>query len=88
MGIKESNICSICEENKDSVNHMLLDCPITSQLWSSIEEWITELGFPIITLTNKIVILGYHEKPLSINSIILLTKKVIYNAMKLGKKHM
>ena len=38
MGIKESNICSICEENEDSVNHMLLDCPITSQLWSSIEE--------------------------------------------------
>ena len=78
--IKESNICSICGENEDSANHMSLDCPITSQLWSSIEERITKLGFLNITLTNKMIILGFHEKPLGTNSIILLRKMVTYNA--------
>ena len=38
-------------------------------------------------LTNNRIILGDLENALSINSIILLTKKVIYNAMKNEKKH-
>ena len=67
---------------------MSLDCPITSQLWSSIEERRTKLGFLNISLTNKMTILGFYEKPLGTNSIILLRKMVTYNAKKLGKKHM
>ena len=45
---------------------------------------MTELGVNV-TLTDDTIILGYHEKPLGINSIIVLAKKVIYNAMKSGK---
>ena len=83
MGIKESGICSICEESEDSFNHMLYYCLISRQLWSTIEEWISEQGFPTVILTGETIILGYDEKPLGINSMHLITKKVIYNAKKL-----
>ena len=72
MGIKDSATCLMCEEDKDSVNHMLLKCTNSIQLWSSIENWISDLGFPNVTLPDETIILGYHEKPLGINSIILI----------------
>ena len=55
------------------------------QLWSSIEEWIMiiELSFQNFVQTNKIIILGDNENPLGIDCILVLAKKVIFNAMKI-----
>ena len=64
---------------------MVLKCNNSIQLWSSIENWISDLGFPNVTLTDETIILGYHEKPLGI--IILIAKKIIYNAKQLEKTH-
>ena len=50
-----------------------------------VRNWIEELGMLDYHLTNNRIILGDLENALSINSIILLTKKVIYNAMKKEK---
>ena len=49
-------------------------------------EWIIELGFPNFVLSDKIIMIRDNENALGINSIILLTKKVIYNAMKKEKQ--
>ena len=68
------------EEDEDSVKLILLKRTNSIQLWSSIENWISDLGFPNGILTDDTTILGYHEKPLGINSIILIAKKIIYNA--------
>ena len=44
--------------------------------------WIIELGMENYHLSDSRIILGDLENALSINKIILMTKKVIYNAMK------
>ena len=75
MGIKNSPNCSLCRIELDSVEHMLFDCPVSRDLWLSVQNWIVE----------QKIIMGELERAICINSIILLTKKILYNCMKDAK---
>ena len=86
MGIKNSNLCSLCLREVDSVSHMLLSCKTSRDLWSEVENWIQELGMLNYNLSPDKIILGDIENVTSINTIILLTKNIIYNAMKKEQK--
>ena len=61
---------------------MFLDCEISNHLWNEVQEWIHTLGMDNYNLSQSRIILGDLENAMSINTIILLTKKVIYNSMK------
>ena len=82
MGIKKSPNCSLCKNEVDSVEHMLIECPISKDLWFEVQDWIVELDIPNYNITKEKIIMGELEKSICINSIILLTKKVLYNCMK------
>ena len=84
MGIKHSNLCTFCAEQQDSVSHMLLFCSKSKSidLWRSVKTWIQDLGMDNYNLSVERIILGNPENATCINTIILLTKKTIYNAMK------
>ena len=82
MGIKASARCSFCNTENDSVEHMLIKCNITKELWSKVWNWIVEIGVPGYHSSEEEIIMGELEKSVCINTIILLNKKVIYNAMK------
>ena len=86
MGIKKSNLCGMCQREVDSVDHMLLFCEESQHLWTEVQEWIIELGMVHYILSNNRIIEGDLENTIAVNSIILLTKKVIYNAMKKERK--
>ena len=86
MGIKQSNMCGMCNSADDSIEHMLLYCEISRQLWAEVNNWKVELGMLDYHLSNTRIIEGDLQNALSIKSIILLTNKVIYNAMKKGRK--
>ena len=51
-------------------------------MWSSARVWIEELGMVDYHLSNGRILAGDLENVLAVNSIILITKKIIYNAMK------
>ena len=61
---------------------MLLSCDNSIDLWRRIELWIRELGMADYNLSFDKIIMGDLENATCINTIILLTKKSIYNAMK------
>ena len=61
---------------------MFLECEISIDLWDEVQEWIQTLGMYNYNLPQSRIILGDMENAMSINTIILLTKKVIYNSMK------
>ena len=86
MGIKNSNLCSFYLEHIDSISHTLLICKISMDLCRKVEIWIRELGMENYNLSPDKIILGDLETATSINTIILLTKKTIYNAMKKEQK--
>ena len=79
MGIKNSKLCGMCRLEVDSVEHLLLFCEFIKKLWKEISNWIIELGMSDYNLTDRKIIVGDLENALAINSIILSTKKVIYN---------
>ena len=82
MGIKGSDLCGFCHVHTDSIEHMFLDCEISIDLWNEVQEWIQTLGMDNYNLSQSRIILGDMENAMSTNTIILLTKKVIYNSMK------
>ena len=86
MGIKKINLCSFCSREIDSVEHMLLQCEISHGLWLDVGNWISELGMENYHLSDTRIIPGDLENASSINTIILFTKKAIYNSMKMEQK--
>ena len=86
MGINNSDKCSFCQSTIDSVDHMLIQCRISRDLWDSVRDWIAEIGMLNYNLSDTRIILGDMENAVCINTIILLTKKIIYNAMKKEQK--
>ena len=86
MGIKKSPMCDLCNTEEDSVEHMLIECTVSKELWREVGNRIVELGVPEYNLTESKIVTGELEKSICINSILLLTKKVIYNAMKEAKR--
>ena len=65
---------------------MLLTCAVSKEIWSEIDDWIVELGMQNCTLFPLKIIPGDLGNALAINSIILLTQKTIYNALKKEQK--
>ena len=58
MGIKNSDKCTFCHDESDSVEHMLLRCNIIRTFWDRINNWIEEIGFIGYKLTESKTILG------------------------------
>ena len=86
MGLVQSELCSMCKSEVDSIEHMLLECQHSRSLWDNVSLWIRELGMQDYNLTASRIIIGDLENAIAINSIILHTKKVIYNAKKKEQK--
>ena len=86
MGLVQSDLCSMCKSEVDSIEHMLLECQHSMSLWENVSIWIGELGMQDYNLTASRIIIGDLENAIAINSIILHTKKVIYNAKKKEQK--
>ena len=80
MKIKESPNCNFCKDHEDSNEHMLFECENVKDLWLKVENWISDIGLVNYHLNNKKIILGELYKAHWINAIILITKKVIFNA--------
>ena len=85
MGIKASDKCTFCKVSTDSVEHMLLYCPIIKRLWDMVNQWVIDIGFIGYKLSVSRKIIGDLENGPILSSIILITKKVIYDSFKKEK---
>ena len=63
----------------------MLRCEKIKNFWNGIQNWIIEIGFIGFTWTENKIILGDLDNGQTITTIILLSKKVIYNSFKKGK---
>ena len=75
MGIKTSPLCTFCKTQQDCVEHMLLYCPIITELWEKVNSWLREVGLIDYNLTETRIILGDVENGVIPTTVILLTKK-------------
>ena len=76
----QSDICSFCRSNRETIKHLLCDCTVSKGFWQEFRIWINEqLNFEL-QITDIDIILGKlktKEKPI-INLLILLGKYFIY----------
>ena len=80
IGIKNNNLCSMCQTEPDSNSHMLLHCDKSKKIWSDIERWVTQLGVNNYVLTENSIITGEINKSRLLTVIILFAKVTIYTA--------
>jgi hypothetical protein len=90
-GIQSSQLCRICCEEAESLDHLFWYCPYVAHFWSQVQEWLKNCNI-CLELTLQIAILGdLKSHSQSINNIIIinLAKMFIFNlqsveAMRIG----
>ena len=55
MGFKENATRSVCNERRDSNEHMLLFCRESISFWEDVEHWISERGMEKYNLSRIVV---------------------------------
>ena len=88
LGIKNNPNCLFCHQ-PESLLHIFYHCPNSIQLWEDIEKLLEERIRLSIKFSCFNVVFGYINKDqnhIPINSLILITKKYIFDASRDGKR--
>ena len=76
-GITESNTCTLCKTKKQTTIHLLFHCNESSAFWLEFTGWWLLKYKQVITLTECVVLYGYHnniKNKQALNVTLLLAK--------------
>ena len=79
--VTDSPICSFCKEDLETIEHLFADCHIVKELWSNIEEWISNKFDRHISFDRKSILFGKfgNQNIYKCDNLIILTiKQYIY----------
>ena len=60
MNIVNSELCSFCETEPETIIHLLCSCRKVKKLWSSVQQWCSKC-FSLPDLSPKTAVLGFLE---------------------------
>ena len=78
--ISESPLCSLCDDETETLTHLFVDCCKVQIIWRKVIEHLLQ-PFGVTVLTKRDIVLGFDTKDQQnnvINHIILETKYYIY----------
>ena len=80
MGIKQSDLCTFCKTEAESLIHLFWSCGVTSIFWQEFKQWITT-NYEIVTSNfSPATVLGF--KPFFVLFCFVLfffLRKLLYN---------
>ena len=76
--LKETELCNFCQETKETILHLFLECTVSKKLWLQIKTTLFQTCDVHIPCLSKDIILGSDQVELSINYFIVLIKYYIY----------
>ena len=80
MHLSETDLCSFCNEEKETLLHLFWECPMTNSFWADVFNLMSEYSLLYNPYRNvSDIILGKGESHL-VNLIILIAKRYIYSA--------
>ena len=87
-GKVDSPLCTICQKETETVNHIFLECQIVQKLWKSVQKLCEEKTKIGITIDKTSILLNLaHDNPRHLNNfIVLVAKHYIYAQRCLGEK--
>lgn len=79
IGILENNKCSLCNEEIETMKHLMWTCKHVTSFWKGVADWLKELDI-ILNITYMKICFGIHDTNYFtfVNMIIILAKKYIY----------
>ena len=78
FGLKETMLCSFCNETKESILHLFCECSVVKNLWFEISELLKNKCNIDMSFTNKEIILGSDSENTSKDMLMILIKYYIY----------
>lgn len=88
MSIVDTEMCSLCKVEQETVSHLLVDCIHAKELWNKIiTTWFNKIS--ISHLTEKQIILGMssgNASDIFVNHVILMGKYYLYKCRLTEKK--
>ena len=82
FGLVDSPNCTFCQEDAESIEHLLFSCRISSKFWKHVLSWLKDNDICIEMLNETDLIFGkleIKEDFILINHILLLGKYYIYS---------
>ena len=79
-GISDSDLCHFCKSEKQTLNHLFVDCMMTVSFWKTFQDWWNEKTQEILVNQSKILY-GVFENTShwqALNYSIILTKYHIF----------
>jgi hypothetical protein len=64
MGLAENRLCTYCEEQDETINHLFYECPKTLDLWAQIQQRFPGIELPDITPVSAYIGLPFDSIPL------------------------
>ena len=80
--IKDTNLCTFCNEEVETHIHLFWECTFTAQIWDRLFNWINHVSQTNINFTLKQIMLGIEDpNNFSVyNTIFIITKQFLYSS--------
>jgi hypothetical protein len=81
--LKDTELCSFCNKHVETIEHLFINCEVSTKLYSEISIWLKEYSIVLPELSLSLLIVGPHSSTKSsifINFLLLLYKTYIYRA--------
>ena len=60
--LAENDVCPLCNLERQSLSHMLFSCTVSSSWWNLFTRWWQKTFGHHITLTETIILYGWHQE--------------------------
>ena len=78
MKLSQTDMCSFCGDEVESIEHLFVDCEFSEQLWDQVNVMLSNRTGKEINLSKLEKLFGIIRENDAINHIIMLVKKHIY----------
>ena len=76
----DNNLCSFCNQQPETIFHMLWECTTVQNLWISLFQWLGQITQTNIRFNKKEILLGIEDPTFVMyNAVFILTKYFIYS---------
>ena len=78
MKIGQSDLCSFCDKETESISHLFWECESVLRFWNSLSLLVSETNVLRINFNQRNILFGIWKGLLSVNYLILVGKYYIY----------
>ena len=84
--LKDSENCSVCNTQKETILHKFVECPNVQSFWTEFIDWMNTKGYNIISLNAADILFNIFRNNMIISLFVLIAKYHIYTCGRLDKQ--